>query len=183
MNTEEYSILILFGIFSSAIILLCIMVLALVRNNRPVNIVFSFLIFTEYFKMISEKKSTQSKVLHTSIIILFFLSIIMIPFSFSGVMPTMEEKDCMNQRRFDESRINELITGKFVDKANHATLSFWVMHYDSSSNAYGLNSYWKGIYDQAQPGDSLIKHRKSNVVTLRRKGKDLNYRIDYGCAE
>ena len=77
--------------------------------------------------------------------------------------------------------IRELITGKFIDSANHLTPTFWVMQSDSSSNSYPVNSYWLDIYETAEYGDSLTKSGNSDLVTLRRNGHDINYQIDYGC--
>ena len=112
---------------------------------------------------------------------LLILCIALTPYFFTKTLPTERERDCSFQQRFEKSEIKELITSKFVNKANHATLSFWVMHHDSSSNVYGLNYHWDEIYENAQPGDSLIKHKNSNVVTLKRNKTDLNFSIDYGC--
>ncbi|WP_421889871.1 hypothetical protein [Marinoscillum sp.] len=81
------------------------------------------------------------------------------------------------------SQINELITGKFIDKRNHATPSFWVMQNDSSSSVYGVNHYWDEIYENAEAGDSLIKNSNSMVVTLKRNGIDLDFLIDIKCEE
>ncbi|MTI39825.1 hypothetical protein [Fulvivirga lutimaris] len=179
MTNEEYSILILFGAFASVITLTLTIIFLLIRNDKPVNILFGGFFF-EYVNLIKEK---ENKVVYSLILTLYILTIILVPISIGITMPSVNDDNCGLKRHTMNSQINKFITGKFIDKANHATPSFWVMQDDSTSSVYGLNNYWNKIYENAQAGDSLIKKSNSMTVTLRRNGFDMNFNIDIICEE
>lgn len=180
MASGELYILGAIACFIVAVILYSLMMLLLYLNDRPIDILSGINLLREYFKLVADK---DYRFLYVSGPVFCFISLALVPYFFSKALPRREEENCKYQRSFNESQIGELITGKFLDDANHRIPTFWVMDHDSSSNAYGLNNEWMELYKNAQPGDSLIKHRNSNVVTLRRNGNDFKFKIDYGCTK
>jgi len=180
MSNEEYWILILIGSFVSAGLLTIIIWGILYANERTVNLFFMINLIPEFISLTVAKKNISTKVGYSFLLLLLLSSMIMVPVAFPKTIMTNEEENCMYRRRFSKLEINGLVTGKVIDK-NHATPSLWLMHIDSSSNAFALNSYLIEVYDNAQNGDSIIKRTNSMEVILRREQKDLKFYIDYGC--
>ena len=183
MATEEIWILILIGSFFIAVLMMVIIMLILNANDRHVNLFFSFHVIPDFLGLIRTKKSLVTKLVFAAILLIFFGSVGMTPYSFPKTMMSNEEENCMYAGRFYKEEISELITGKFID-SNHATISFWVLHsFDSSSNAFPLNYHLQDLYDSAEPGDSLLKSSNSMIITLGRAGKDIDFVVDYDCDE